>query len=1672
MSRIRPEAEALESRRVLAAVASLPWNTELSFDQFDGGAAGVFARGYDRDGNEQPAFLGYEFCRSTSCGGSPFSIDLLEGSFGAEAVVDVKGRIGIEYGLYANAGSADLIYDGSFHYDVTDPGSGSIQIDTDVRYAAGGLFTQSPTARGFAEVVLELEGSVRGKACFIACTDQGVLPLNLRETITLIELNRGGNGQINILSSPIEGIGGSIVGELSSARDEAKQGARDQFKADRQIARARTPDQLADANQAKSAADQKVASGSTRENSTKSAARSKASGKTFGGGKIIQVSVGEAPGDLLGAQLEIGVGIGFKNFANLGKPLGSLSVTLPDIALADTSIDATGILSAATLQDDARRDVAKLSLDLGAILGGGFGLGTTEVDLGPLGLSVTTASYIIDTSLRLNQVVSATPQERIRFDFADPASGRPTAVDVTVNGLAQRGVTSIEFTDGDDVRVTPGSSQAVQVTPSLIPTFSFTNDLGLDLDVKGTLRALEVALSAFGKEWKAGPLIERSNPIGEHDFGRIHDSSFNVSGDTITFDPFTIGGPSSNLSVSAEVTNLVSPGAMGTLGNNQRGRFQVSTINAGPEPARNVTVSLRLPDELTVDLASVPSTCELRFQVMTCSTDELAVGQPFSASFEATPNVVSYQVLRIQPLVTSDSRDVDSSDNSATLEVPVTRGLRLVVVELGDSIDEVRRSCVQTGRVCNLRAAVEAANDNPGHDVILLRQATFTLNAPLDITDSVDIVALPGTEIRSDQPVSLTVLREEKKVRIQLPAPNGDLPNWTVADVVRLINRQTATATPFPFEAVQLQAELSEGDGSARLVFGPDSTIRLPNFTTGGTATTRATGNVVLDGPNNNFRLIMPEAGQANHDYNGYSLEIIQGDRPRFPMLRFGGPGENQYRLKGVTIYGGNATMGAGANGHGGAITLLDSGDHLRLDQVVVTENFAERGGGIAILGGSARITNSVIQNNAASLFGGGIHVRNAIVELEGVRIERNRAIEEAGGIDSFAVGGRTSSISVVDALITNNDAKLASAMQSLAENNGSQSTISIDRSVIVGNTGSAQIETFSLGGNASIQSLGQNFFDRTDVRFNGPGDITGRAPLSLESNSVASGQPGANVGRIVNHIPSGDTLQSLTVDDSRFEIVAGRLKLKPAVRLDRTQGERVTVTVAAGDDRGFQYQQVFALSVIEPPRVPTAVVALATSPDTVQVSWNSTPGDRSYRVLERTDNGRETIVASLPANSNRVTLENLPVQSQRTYVVEAVNDVGAARSTPVSVTLPSPLPEAPRDLQVESLLTNGARLRWQPSRFAEGYRLMVDEQVIAELDARQVSFTIDTLAPNQAASVRLVATNASGSAASSELPINTLPLPPTEPSSLRAQSLSAGSVRLQWTRSEEADEYRVFQTSEGGVRNEIARLPATATHFDVTRLDPSTRHELQVFAVNANGGSASVAISGTFGDPVRVDKVIIDAAGQTFDLGAIGKNTFPALHTVAIRGNQTATLRVTTPKVLDLSATSDALTIQAGEQHRVEYVGNWQLARPELENGTFYRVVTDGQAKLRLDQPDHHRNPLEAFDVNGDNVVSPIDALLVINQLNSIGARPLAAISSLAEFPGYVDTNGDGVVSPLDALLVINRLNSRTNGEGEPSDDGFVPESPLRATAHDIALALFAEEYAMLDKSYSSRRA
>lgn len=104
----------------------------------------------------------------------------------------------------------------------------------------------------------------------------------------------------------------------------------------------------------------------------------------------------------------------------------------------------------------------------------------------------------------------------------------------------------------------------------------------------------------------------------------------------------------------------------------------------------------------------------------------------------------------------------------------------------------------------------------------------------------------------------------------------------------------------------------------------------------------------------------------------------------------------------------------------------------------------------------------------------------------------------------------------------------------------------------------------------------------------------------------------------------------------------------------------------------------------------------------------------------------------------------------------------------------------------------------------------------------------------------------------------------------------------------------------------------------------------------------------------------------------------------------------------------------------------------------SFYALATDRVGNTEAHAAEHEAftrvalypkwNENNPFDSSDDGFVSPIDALVIINELNQTGGYSMD--EELVGAP-YFDVSQDNFLSPIDALMVINELN-RTSGEGE----------------------------------------
>jgi hypothetical protein len=178
---------------------------------------------------------------------------------------------------------------------------------------------------------------------------------------------------------------------------------------------------------------------------------------------------------------------------------------------------------------------------------------------------------------------------------------------------------------------------------------------------------------------------------------------------------------------------------------------------------------------------------------------------------------------------------------------------------------------------------------------------------------------------------------------------------------------------------------------------------------------------------------------------------------------------------------------------------------------------------------------------------------------------------------------------------------------------------------------------------------------------------------------------------------------------------------------------------------------------------------------------------------------------------------------------------------------------------------------------------------------------------------------------------------------------------------------------------------------------------------VTVDAGQGGIADGVDPADPPEPDGADIEAARAELSAkGSIGTR-------IDNTPFGTVTIRLDT-KINSLAAQSDGVGIFLVNEGPLDIVE--AVVRTDSPPGIVDVVV---RSETFLTEGESQVEPPGRFDVNGDGVATPLDALQIINALNSRASRTIDPF--FAEL-ARLDVNGDATVSPLDALQIINFLN------------------------------------------------
>lgn len=188
--------------------------------------------------------------------------------------------------------------------------------------------------------------------------------------------------------------------------------------------------------------------------------------------------------------------------------------------------------------------------------------------------------------------------------------------------------------------------------------------------------------------------------------------------------------------------------------------------------------------------------------------------------------------------------------------------------------------------------------------------------------------------------------------------------------------------------------------------------------------------------------------------------------------------------------------------------------------------------------------------------------------------------------------------------------------------------------------------------------------------------------------------------------------------------------------------------------------------------------------------------------------------------------------------------------------------------------------------------------------------------------------------------------------------------------------------------------------------------------------------LAGNLSNEAIVSIVVNNVPRALNDNASTTKNTPISIEVLANDVDLDGTLNRATVEIVAQPSPAGTAVVLADGKIRFTPAANF------IGTATLSYVVRDdigspsNVAEVRIAVGSAWKNPVLDLDVNGDTKISPIDALLVINYLNSGLPTNLPASGVLP--PPFLDPSGDENVTARDVLLIINYLNTHPSGEGE----------------------------------------
>jgi chitodextrinase len=331
------------------------------------------------------------------------------------------------------------------------------------------------------------------------------------------------------------------------------------------------------------------------------------------------------------------------------------------------------------------------------------------------------------------------------------------------------------------------------------------------------------------------------------------------------------------------------------------------------------------------------------------------------------------------------------------------------------------------------------------------------------------------------------------------------------------------------------------------------------------------------------------------------------------------------------------------------------------------------------------------------------------------------------------------------------------------------------------------------------------------------------------------------------------------------------------------------------------------------PPSIPDGLNATAISATQVDLSWNASSDNMGVTGYTIYRDGVE--LTGVSGSTLTFSDTGVSAATSYTYTVDAFDQAGnhSVQSAPVTVSTPDEPPSVPTGLAADASSGTQVDLSWNAStdnNVVAGYTIYRDGNTLASVSGTTLAYTDPTVQTGVTYSYSLDAYDDAGNHSAQSAPVNvTIPdQPPSTPTGLTANAVSATQVDLAWNASTDntvVSGYTIYR--DGNVLTTVAGN--ILTYSDATVQSGLTySYAVDAFDGGGNHSGLSDSVSVTTPDvipPTVPDGLTANASSATqVDLGwnAATDNAGISGYTIYRDGAELATVSGTTQSYSDTS--------------------------------------------------------------------------------------------------------------------------------------------------------------------------